>query len=129
MEPKVDKLKLLRSFVLGVVIVIALASIYLTMAAGENNKSLLLVLSFVLWVLSPFLALIRINILSTSWPYRKRIHLYVFTLVVAAGSLISYYGIYRLHIFRNAFLFLATPFVTWILIAIGYFIFRFRKSV
>jgi hypothetical protein len=127
--PEVDKLKLLRNFVLGVVIAVALASIYLTMMAGGNNKSFLLVSLFIIWVLSPLVALIRINLLSRSWPQRKRINLYVFTLVVAAGSLISYAGIYQMHVFKNAFLFLATPFVTWILIAIGYFVFRFQKSV
>jgi hypothetical protein len=70
-EDQIDILKLLQSFALGVIIVGALGSLYLTMRAGGNNKSLLLVLLFLLWVLSPFAALIRINILSGSLPTGK----------------------------------------------------------
>lgn len=129
METKIDKLKQFRSFVLGVLVAGAGGCLYLTMRAGEKNKSLLLVFLFIVWVLSPFAALIRINILSKSWPYTPRINLYIFMLMVTGGSLILYSGIYRILGVKNAFLFLVTPLMTWFIIVLGYFIFRFRKFV
>ena len=126
-EDQIDILKLLQSFALGVMIAGALGSLYLTVSAGENNKSFLLVLLFILWVLSPFAALIRINILSGPWPNTPRISLYIFMLVVSAASLALYSGIYRIQGVKNAFPFLATPLVTWLLMAIGFFVFRIRK--
>jgi hypothetical protein len=127
MDPKIDNLGMLRRFVLGIVVSGAFGSLYLTALAGERNKSLILVFLFIVWTLSAFAALIWINILSKSWPHTPRIISYVFMLIVTVGSLILYSGIYRVQGAKNAFVFLVTPLVTWLMIAIGYIVFRFRK--
>jgi hypothetical protein len=66
----------------------------LMLSAGRRTPRLLLVL-FVIWVLSPFLALGWATAASRGWPALTRATLYGTTLVVTLGSLAIYGGLVR----------------------------------
>jgi hypothetical protein len=125
---KVDKLKLLRTFALGVLTAGALISLYITLQAGKNNKSILLIGLFFIWVISPFLTLLRASTVSKNWPNPSRLILYVFMMAVTILSLFLYTGIIHFPGFNHAFIFLVTPLITWVLLAIIYFVLRVRNN-
>jgi len=79
----------LRKVALVGVIVGALGSIVLTLRAGQQTPRFLLVF-FVIWILSPFVALAWANIVSERWPVLTRVTLYCVTLVITLGSLAMY---------------------------------------
>src|SRR5260370_38079839 len=67
----------------------AVGSVGLLLRAGRRTPRLLLVL-FVLWALSPFVALAWANMTSKRWSATARATLYCVTLVVTLGSLAIY---------------------------------------
>lgn len=79
----------LRGVALVAVMVGAVGSVGLTLRAGQRTPRLLLVL-FVIWILSPFVALAWANIVSERWPVLTRATLYCVTLVITLGSLAMY---------------------------------------
>ena len=85
--------------------------------AGRSTPSLLLV-AFVVWVLSPFVALAWANMVSQRWSVLTRTTLYCVTLVVTLGSLVIYgFGLAPAGSAR-AFSFVAVPPGSWLLIAV-----------
>ena len=113
--------------VLVVVLAGAVGSVAMTFHAGHNNKSLLLPLLFVAWVLSPFVALVMANLASGQWKITARKAFYVLALFITFGSLFAYNGMFSPAGTKNAFVFLAVPFLSWALIVIAFIIFRFKK--
>ena len=87
--------------------------------AGRHNSSLLLPILFILWVSSPFAALLIADRISKRWSIHTRITLYWLMLVIAAGCLISYSGLLSPPGTKGAFVFLVTPLLSWLLIVIG----------
>jgi hypothetical protein len=88
-------------------------------AAGQDSPRLLLVL-FTIWVLSPFVALLWATLVSTRWPVTTRVALYCVTFVVTLGSVAIYSGLVDVKPAgaANAFLFVAVPPASWVLMAI-----------
>lgn len=113
--------------VLVIVLAGAVGSVAMTLHAGHNNKSLLLPLLFVVWVLSPFIALVTSNLASGQWKTTARKTFYVLALFITFGSLFAYNGMFSPAGTKNAFVFLAVPFLSWALIVIAFIIFRFKK--
>ena len=109
---------LLRAVALVAVVVGAGGSLVLMLRAGRDTPRFLLVL-FVVWVLSPFVALAWANMVSNRWPALTRTTLYCVTLVITLGSL-AIYGKLILPPAGSphAFVFVAVPPVTWILMTI-----------
>jgi hypothetical protein len=109
----------LRSVALIAAVAGAVGSVGLTLRAGRNTPRFLLVL-FVVWVLSPFVALAWANVSSPRWSGLTRATLYGVTLVVTLGSLAVYGGlVQRPAGSANAFMFVVTPPVAWALIVIA----------
>lgn len=120
MTSKVSKaLKLLRAAALIAVVAGAVGSVGLTLYAGHRNASQVLKLLFVLWVLSPFAALLWASLVSKRWSVPTRAALHSLTLVLALGTL-AIYGAVALGPPRakTAAVFVVVPPVSWLLIAI-----------
>ena len=98
----------------------AVGSIGLTLYVGRHNTSRILLSLFVIWVLSPFVALIFASAVSKPWPVLTRATLYSVMLVLTLGSLAVYadvaFGPARA---APAFALLVIPLVSWLLIAIA----------
>ena len=109
----------LRAVALIVVAAGAVGSVALTIRAGRNTPRLLLVL-FVIWVLSPFVALAWANVKSQRWSALTRATLYGMSLVVTLGSLAIYGGLVkRPSGSANAFMFVVVPPLSWALLAVA----------
>jgi len=99
---------------LVVILIGALGSLALTYHAGHNNKSFLLVLMFMAWVLSPFIALLLANFI-----FKELTLTFYLGIVIALGSLICYSGILNPVGMKPAFRFLMVPLISWALIMIA----------
>ena len=96
----------------------AAGSLGLMFRADQRTPRFLLVL-FVFWILSPFVALAWANIVSKRWSFLTRTTLYVVTLVITLGSL-AFYGKFILPPAGSprAFVFVAVPPASWLLMTI-----------
>jgi hypothetical protein len=112
-------LGLLRAVARIAVVAGAVGSVGLTLRAGRSTPRFLLVL-FVIWVLSPFVALAWANTVSKPWPVLTRATLDCVTLVVTLGSL-AIYGSVVLPPAGSprAFVFVVVPPGSWLLVALS----------
>jgi hypothetical protein len=108
----------LRAAALIAVLVGAVGSVGFLLRAGQRTPRLLLVL-FVLWVLSPFMAVVLADVVSKRWSVLTRATLYCVMLVLTLGSL-AIYGDDALRPRRAqaGFVFVVVPLASWLLIAI-----------
>ena len=118
-RPEGGFLGLLRAVALIALVVGATGSLGFMLRAGQHTPRLLLVL-FTIWVLSPFVALLWANMVSKLWSVVTRATLYCVTLVITLGSLAIYGELVDLRPpgSANAFLFVAVPPITLLLITI-----------
>jgi len=118
-RPEGGFLGLLRAVALIALVVGATGSLGFMLRAGQHTPRLLLVL-FTIWVLSPFVALLWANMVSKRWSVVTRVTLYCVTLILTLGSLAIYDELVDLRPpgSANAFLFVAVPPVTLLLITI-----------
>jgi hypothetical protein len=93
--------------------------VLLMMRAGSRQRSLLLILLFTGWVLSPFVALAAANMRSRGWQPLLRTALYGTMIGVSFISL----SIYTLHAIaggmKAGFIYLVVPAACWLLIALS----------
>jgi hypothetical protein len=117
-KPASGFLSVLRAAALIAVLVGAVGSIGFLTRVGRRAPRFLLVL-FVLWALSPFMALVWANLVSKRWSVVTRATLYTVMLVLTLGSL-AIYGAVALGLSRAkpAAVFLLVPSASWLLIAI-----------
>ena len=98
----------------------AAGSVGLTLHVGRHNASRIPPVLFVIWVLSPFVALIFSSAVSKRWSVLTRATLYSVALVLTLGSLAIYedvpLGPARP---KPAFAFLVVPLASWLLIAVA----------
>ena len=107
----------LRAAALIALLAGAVGSTGLMLRAGQRTPRLLLIV-FVIWVLSPFMALAWANKLSERWSVATRATLYCVMLVVTLGSLATYGELVaRPPESANAFWFVLVPPVSWLLTA------------
>ena len=108
----------LRAVARAALIAGAAGSIALMLRAGQRQRSVLLILLFTGWVLSPFLGLALANLRAPRWAPRVRTALHVAMIAVAAAAL----AIYAFHAATGAgkpgFVYLVGPAACWV-IAIG----------
>ncbi|HXP61766.1 MAG TPA: hypothetical protein VN829_14825, partial [Dongiaceae bacterium] len=95
-----------------------MGSLGLTLWAGRHNPSRLLLVLFALWVLSPFMALAVVNVVSKSWSVVSRATLHSVTLVLTLVSFAVYGGVHLRSATPNAFVFVVVPPISCLLIAI-----------
>jgi len=111
-------LAVLRAVALIAVAAGAAGSVGLMLRAGRRTPRLLLVL-FVIWVLSPFVALAWANMVSKRWPVLTRATLYCVTFALTLGSLAIYGGLVSPPPgSARAFVFVAVPPASWLLMTI-----------
>ena len=117
-RPDAGFLGLLRVVALVGVVAGAGGSLALMLRAGRRTPTLLLV-AFVVWVLSPFMALGWAHMVSKRWSVPTRATLDCVTLVLALGSLATYGDLVsRPTGSPNAFFFVAVPPASCLLMAI-----------
>src|SRR6266700_2562256 len=80
-------LGLLHTVALTAVVAGAGGSVGLMLRVGHRNPSRILLVLFVIWVLSPFIALILADILAKRWSVLTRATLYGVMLILTLGSL------------------------------------------
>lgn len=102
----------------------AIASSYFMFTAGRNQPSLLLIILFTLWVVSPFVGLFVLYNISKRWVVTVRETLYWLAIIMVVLSVTGYSGAFNTAQTKNAFVFLVIPFLSWLIIAISFFIAR-----
>jgi hypothetical protein len=107
----------LRKAALAITIAGAIVSLIFVLHAGQNNKSIILPLLFVVWVLSPFVALVAANV-GKRWAIPYSAIIYWLTIVIAVVSPVSYSGVLSSLGAKLTPLFLLLPLLTWIVIAV-----------
>lgn len=111
-------LRLLRPLALSAVVAGAAGSLAFMLSAGRRTPRLLLLL-FVVWVLSPFVALAWANLVSMRWSVLTRAALHVVTFVIALISLAYYEEVLTPPAgSAPAFVFVAVPPASWAGLAI-----------
>jgi hypothetical protein len=99
------------------VLIGAVGSVGLTLYAGRQNPSSLLMVAFAIWVLSPFVLIILLDSASPRWPSLFRPALHGATLAVTLISLVAYTArVVRPPRAQAAFVFVVVPPVCWCLI-------------
>jgi hypothetical protein len=116
--------KFLALFALLIGIAGAVISLWLMYNAGRNQPSILLMILFTLWVLSPFIGLLMLNNISKRWIVSVRETLYWLAIIMIILSVTGYSGLFNIPETKTAFVFLVIPFLSWIIIAISFFIAR-----
>ena len=86
------------------------------MLNGRNQKSIILLGLFIVWVLSPFAGLLIANKISNRWTVPARTLLYFLMIVLTIGSLIAYSGAFIPSGTKPAFIFLVVPLTSWLFI-------------
>ena len=102
----------------------AIGSLYFMFRAGRNQKSILLMVLFTGWVLSPFLGMLWATKTSNRWIIPARESIYWLMIILAIGSLVAYSGSLLPSGTKTAFIFLVAPFTSWFVIVIGILISR-----
>ena len=96
----------------------AAGSLGFMLNAGRRTPRFLLVI-FVFWVLSPFVALVWAHMASKRWSVGTRATLYTVMLVLTLGSLAIYgHDALRPRKAQAAFVYVLVPPASWLLIAI-----------
>ena len=113
-------LRLLRTAALAAVLIGAVGSVGFTLRAGQRNPSRLLIALFVLWVLSPFIAMLFGSFLFKDWQALTRRTLQSVALILSLVSL-AIYGWVALGPPRTktAFVFLVVPPLSWLLMVLA----------
>jgi len=99
----------------AVLIVLAGAggSIGFTLLNGRHSGSVALILLFAGWVVSPFIALLLINVITWRWQLFNRLTLYSLMVALTAGSMVIYSGVWSPPGAKPAFVFLVVPLLSW----------------
>lgn len=127
-----------KNFALNLFRIIALAawaigagiSVNLTLYAGHSNKSVLLIALFLLWVLSPFAAILIAHARYRLRQAMVRVAIYSLMLVITIVSLLGYSGWLSPPGARPAGVFLIVPLLLWglMLIVIPVILSRSRRN-
>jgi hypothetical protein len=97
----------------------AAGSIALMLRAGARQRSLLLILLFTGWVLSPFLGLALANLRAARWPPRVRTALHA-TMVAVSFLCLTLYGMHAVRgAMKAGFVYLVVPAAAWFLIVVA----------
>ena len=128
-KEKIHK-SILESIADKVLIIGVLGSIFFMVKIGSNQKSFFLFGLFLVWVLSPFTVLYLINKNSTLWSVGLRKFIHWTMILISIVSLIAYSGIFKLASTKPSFPYIVFPFLSWLVILIGWFIAKllFKKG-
>jgi hypothetical protein len=108
-------LRLVHAVALIAVVAGTVGSVGLTFWLGHRNPSRVLLLLFLIWDVSPFIAFLLADMFSKRWSVTTRATLHIVMLVVALTSLALYGDAVWRPRPQPAFLFLVVPFGSWLL--------------
>lgn len=117
-RPNGGLLGLLHAVALTAVVAGAVGSVGLMLWVGRRNPSRVLLILFVIWDLSPFVALLLADMVSKRWSVITRATLHIVMLVLALSSLALYGDVVLRPRPQPAFLFLVVPLGSWLLMVI-----------
>ena len=101
-------------------VVAAIGSLIAMFIVGHRQRSIILMVVFAAWVLSPYVALALLHARSGTWLPRTRTMLQGGTLLITLGALATYaYVVVRPLKSQPASTFLIVPFVSWVVLAAG----------
>ena len=126
---KLTNYNLLRIIALIVLLVGATSSLVLMFNAGRDQKSILLIVLFTSWVLSPFIGLFIVDIISKRWLPKTHTTIYLLIIFITLASLIFYSGALNVSGTKPAFKFLVAPLISWFLILVIVPIKRKRSNI
>jgi len=110
---------LLRTVALIAVVIGAVGSLVLMFRADERTPRFLLVI-FVFWVASPFVALAWANLIATRWSALTQATLYGVTVIITLGTLACYGKLILPPVGSpRAFMFVAVPPASWLFMTIA----------
>jgi hypothetical protein len=109
---------LLHAVALTAMVAGAGGSVGLMLWVGHRNPSRLLLALFLIWDLSPFVALLVADIVSKRWSIITRTTLHIVMLIIALSSLALYGDVVWRPRPQPAFLFLVVPLGSWLLMTI-----------
>src|SRR4051812_26134955 len=101
-----------------------MCSLYYMFNASRNQKSIILIILFTGWVLSPFIGFFIANKISNRLISFARVLLYTSAIIVTIGSVIAYAGVFDTNQTKPAAKFLIVPLISWVLLAITILITR-----
>ncbi|MBD0331867.1 MAG: hypothetical protein ICV66_04370 [Chitinophagaceae bacterium] len=113
--PRISNLKLLRTAAVIATLIGAIGSLYFMFHADRNQKSILLIILFTGWVLSPVLGLLLTSKISRQWTVPTQTFLHWLMMIMSVVLLIAYSGALTPNA-KPAFIFLVAPFALWIII-------------
>ena len=118
-KPEGEFLGRMRTVALMAVVVGAAGSVALMLREGQRSDSIVLLILFTIWVLSPFVALLLANTVSKRWSVLTRMTLYSVMLILSMSSL-TIYGILALRPPSStpAFVFVVVPLGSWLLMMV-----------
>ena len=119
---------ILQTMFLTALLIGAIGSLYFMFKAGSNQKSIILIGLFTVWVLSPFVGLFVANKVTSIWTAITRQLLFWLMLSLTIVSLIAYSGLMTIPDSKPAFVFLALPFISWLVILTIFLIARQHKQ-
>src|SRR5882724_5506731 len=111
-------LRVLHAVALIAVVAGAAGSVGLMFWVGHRNPSRVLLALFVIWDLSPFVALLLADLVSKRWSVMTRATLRIVMLVLALSSVALYGDVVLRPRPQPAFMFLVVPFGSWLLMTI-----------
>jgi len=115
---KLSSYNLLRIIAVIVLFIGAIGSLVLMFNSGRDQRSIVLIVLFTGWVLSPFIALFIADMISNRWLPKSRITIYLLILFITLASLIFYSSALKVPGAKPAFKFLIVPLISWVLILI-----------
>jgi hypothetical protein len=105
--------RVLHAIAVLMVLAGAAGSLGFTLYTGSHNPSVVLVLLFAGWVVSPFIALLLINVITKRWEVFDRLVLYGLMVMLTIGSMVIYSGLWSPPNAKTAFVFLVVPLLSW----------------
>jgi hypothetical protein len=111
-------LNIFRTVAIIIVAVGAAITFYFVMRAGAHNKSALLLLLFIIWDLSPFVALLAANSVYKHRAVVVRVALYILMFVIAICSAGYYWSISGLSGPSRTGPFLIVPILSWLMMIV-----------
>lgn len=112
----------LRTIALITLLVGTIGSLYFMFIAGSNQKSIILIVLFTTWVISPFVGLFLATRLTKKWTAKAHSWFYLAMFVLTVVSLTVYSGVLTTSQTKPAFNFLVVPLLSWMAILIVLFI-------
>jgi hypothetical protein len=115
-ENNTSNQNILRATALTTLFVGTIGSLYFMLKVGSNQKSIILVVLFTVWVMSPFVGLFVATLLNKLQSGIINSRYYLTMIVLSIVSLIAYSGILTPTQTKPAFTFLVVPFLSWLII-------------